>query len=65
MNNFLIAVGSYVSPLAAEAKTTAISIGPVTVDVGNTACKVPSALEYIAKAEARGATGIKRKTIRC
>ena len=40
-------------------------IGPVTVDVGNTACQVPFAPDYIRKAEKRGAVGKKRKTAKC
>ena len=65
MNSFVIAVGSYVSPLAEKAKATARRMGNVSVDVGDTACKVPLALEYIAKAEAAGKAGKKKKTIRC
>ena len=65
MNSFVIAVGSYVTPLADKAKGTARRIGNVSVDVGDTACKVPLAIDYIAKAEAAGKAGKKRKTIRC
>jgi 3-methyladenine DNA glycosylase AlkD len=65
MNNFVIAVGTYVKPLAKVAKDTAKRIGDVSVDVGETACKVPVAAEYIAKAEAAGKFGVKKKTIRC
>ena len=65
MNGFVIAVGSYVKPLLKQAKATAKEIGDVSVDVGDTACKVPVAAEYIAKAEAAGRVGQKKKTIRC
>src|SRR5580698_4675746 len=65
MNNFVIAAGTYVKPLAKLAKDTAKKIGDVSVDVGETACKVPVASEYIAKAEAAGKSGVKKKTIRC
>ena len=65
MNSFVIAVGSYVAPLSAKAKSAAKAMGVVMVDVGDTACKVPSALDYIAKAEAAGKIGKKKKTIRC
>ena len=65
MNSFVIAVGSYVRPLSALALQTAAKIGPVTVDMGGTACKVPSAAEYIHKVEKRGAIGKKRKTAKC
>jgi hypothetical protein len=44
MNGFLIAVGPYVQPLLARAKKSARAIGPVAVDMGDTACKVPDAL---------------------
>lgn len=65
MNGFVIAVGTYVSPLLADAKSAAIQMGVVSVDVGDTACKVPAANEYIAKAETAGKVGQKKKTIRC
>jgi len=65
MNSFVITVGSYVKPLLKQAKATANQLGIVTVDVGDTACKIPVATEYIAKMEANGKQGQKRKTIRC
>ena len=65
MNSFVIAVGSYVKPLSDLAIQTAKKIGAVTVDMGDTACKVPSAAEYIKKIEKRGAIGKKRKTVKC
>jgi len=65
MNSFVIAVGSYVTPLMKQARATAKTIGEVYVDVGDTACKVPLATEYIEKAEATGKAGKKRKAIRC
>jgi 3-methyladenine DNA glycosylase AlkD len=65
MNNFVIAVGTYVKPLAKQAKETAKRIGDVSVDVGETACRVPLATVYIEKAEAAGKAGVKKKTIRC
>jgi 3-methyladenine DNA glycosylase AlkD len=65
MNNFVIAVGCYVKPLLKQAKATAKRIGDVSVDVGETACKVPLAAAYIEKAEASGKAGVKKKTIRC
>jgi 3-methyladenine DNA glycosylase AlkD len=65
MNRFVIAVGSYVAPLSDIAKSTAQQIGEVYVDVGDTACKVPGALEYIAKVQARRGASAKKKTIRC
>jgi 3-methyladenine DNA glycosylase AlkD len=65
MNAFVIAVGSYVKPLLKQAKTAALQIGAVSVDMGDTACRVPLATAYIAKVEAAGRVGRKRKTIRC
>jgi 3-methyladenine DNA glycosylase AlkD len=65
MNGFVIAVGSYVRPLLKQAKAAARQIGAVSVDVGDTACKIPLATAYIEKIEAAGRVGQKRKTIRC
>ena len=65
MNGFVIAVGSYVKPLTKLAVETARKIGPVEVDMGNTACKVPFAPDYIEKARDRGRIGKKRRTVRC
>jgi hypothetical protein len=65
MNGFIIAAGSYVQPLTALALQTAAKIGPVTVDMGNTACKLPDASEYIKKVQKRGSIGKKRKTAKC
>ena len=64
MNDFVIAVGSYVKPLSAKAQAVAARIGEVKVDMGDTACKVPLASEYIKKTLAKGG-GAKRKSIRC
>lgn len=65
MNGFVIAVGGYVKPLLKQAKQVAKAIGPVSVDMGDTACKVPLASAYIEKIEAAGRVGKKRKTIKC
>lgn len=65
MNNFVICVGAYVKPLSADAIAAANKIGPVTVNMGNTACKVPFAPEYIEKAKARGSLTKKKKTVKC
>jgi 3-methyladenine DNA glycosylase AlkD len=65
MNSFVIAVGTYVQELTDLAVETGKKIGKVTVDMGKTACKVPSAPEYIDKAKKRGVVGKKRKTARC
>ncbi len=65
MNGFIIAAGSHVKPLTDYALQTAERIGEVSVDMGGTACKVPSAADYINKAVKRGSIGKKRKTVKC
>ncbi len=65
MNGFVIAVGSYVRPLLKHAKVAAKQLGTVSVDMGDTACKVPNAKEYIQKVETAGRVGKKRKTTKC
>lgn len=65
MNGFVIAMGCYVKPLKDFAVQVGQTIGPVTVNMGNTACKVPFAPDYIAKVERRGAIGKKRKGAKC
>jgi len=65
MNNFVISVGCYVAPLMDSAIKTAEKIGKVTVDMGETACKVPDAIPYIQKVQKRGTVGKKRKAARC
>jgi 3-methyladenine DNA glycosylase AlkD len=65
MNGFVIALGSYVQPLTALALQVAQQLGPISVDVGDTSCKVPFAPDAIEKVRARGAIGKKRKTARC
>ena len=65
MNNFMIAVGSYVTPLSGKAVAAARAIGEVPVDAGGTACKIPYAPEYIERVAKRGSIGKKRKTVKC
>jgi 3-methyladenine DNA glycosylase AlkD len=65
MNGFVIAVGTYVEPLHDFAKKTAAQIDRVSVNVGDTACKVPFAPEYINKAKLQGKVGRKRKSAKC
>jgi 3-methyladenine DNA glycosylase AlkD len=65
MNGFVIALGTYVPSLTDAALQAGKKIGKVTVDMGNTACKVPSIAEHIEKAQKRNAIGKKRKTARC
>lgn len=65
MNNFVIVVGGYIKELTKEASDTAKKNGKVTVDMGGTACLVPSATDYIKKMEAKGNIGKKKKTVKC
>ncbi|MCW3121203.1 MAG: alkylation repair enzyme [Flavipsychrobacter sp.] len=65
MNGFITAVGIYVKELHELAKQTAEKIGKLTIDVGDTACKVPYAIDYIEKAESKNSIGKKKKSARC
>ncbi len=65
MNAFIIAVGTYVPSLTEDAITIAERMGPVTADLGNNACQVPYAPDYIRKVEKRGGIGRKRKSAKC
>ena len=65
MNGFIISAGSFIVELTNYAQQTAKKIGEVYVDVGDTACKVPSAYDYIEKIKAKGMIGKKRKTVKC
>jgi len=65
MNNFVISVGAYLKPLSATAIEVGKKIGAFECDMGNTACKVPFAPDYIKKSIARGSLKKKRKTCRC
>jgi 3-methyladenine DNA glycosylase AlkD len=65
MNQFLIGLGSYVTPLTGHALAAAARVGTVVVDVGDTQCQIPDAASYIARVEARGNLGKKKKTAKC
>ena len=65
MNAFVISVGSYVAPLTDYAIGISEKIGEVNINVGDTACRVPNAKEYITKVRNKGTTGKKKKTVRC
>ncbi|WP_254411616.1 DNA alkylation repair protein [Dyadobacter diqingensis] len=65
MNGFVIAMGAHYEPLAEEAFVVAERIGQVSVNMGETACKVPFAPDYIKKTWAAGKRGSKKKTVRC
>lgn len=65
MNGFVISLGVYVSSLMAAAMEAAKKIGAVTVNMGDTYCKVPFAPDYIKKVKDAGRIGKKRKTFKC
>ena len=65
MNGFVIAVGTYIQSLSEKAYQIAQQIGRVRVDMGNTACKIPQATEYIDKVKAANRIGKKRKSAKC
>lgn len=65
MNGFVIAVGCYIPELSEKAKQVALAIGKVDVYMGDTACKVPTAADYIKKVEDKNSVGKKRKKARC
>ena len=65
MNGFLISVGSYVKALTDLAIQTGEEIGRIEADLGNNSCEFFHAPDHIRKAQARGAIGKKRKTLRC
>lgn len=65
MNHFVIAVGCGVAPLSDAALAAAESIGAVSVDHGDTACRTPFAPEYIGKVKRMGRIGRKKKTAKC
>ena len=65
MNGFVIGVGGYIKELTKDALEISKKIGDVYVDMEGTACKVPSAEDYIKKIEARGSIGKKKKTVKC
>ena len=65
MNSFIIALGSYVTALSADATAAAKKIGTVIVDMHGRACKVPDAAAYIDKAKSKGSLGKKKKVVKC
>lgn len=65
MNTFVIGAATYFNGLQEEALNVAEKIGKVHVNVGNTACKVPIATQYINKIVQKDKIGIKKKTAIC
>lgn len=65
MNNYVISLGAYVKETTNAAIDAGKKIGKVEVNMGKTACKVPSSPEYIKKIKDQGKIGVKRKTVKC
>lgn len=65
MNWFVIAVGSFVKSLTDTAIRVGTEVGPVSIDMGDTSCRVPFAPDSIEKVRKRGAIGKKRKSAKC
>ena len=65
MNGFVICVGCYVKSLTELALQIGEKIGPLTADLGDNACQIPFAPDYIRKVQKRGTIGKKRKTVKC
>lgn len=63
MNSFVISVGGYIDELTDKAIKCGELIGKVNVNMGNTACKVPSIVSYIEKMKKKGVK--KKKQARC
>lgn len=63
MNGFVIAVGGYVRELSPDALRIGERMGKLTIDMGNTACKVPYSPDYIQKMLDKGVK--KKKMARC
>lgn len=64
-NHFLISVGCGVESLTKEVVEIAKRIGPVSANIGNNQCQIPSIIDYIKKVEKRGYIGRKRKSVKC
>ncbi len=65
MNGFVITVGSCITSLTQKAMDVAYHVGKVSVNMGDTACKVPLAVDYIQKIVDKNNLGKKRKSARC
>ncbi|MEY2562990.1 MAG: hypothetical protein QOH88_1183 [Verrucomicrobiota bacterium] len=65
MNSFIIAVGCYVKSLTETAIELGEKLGPISVDMGDTSCRVPFAPDSIRKVQKRGTIGKKRMSAKC
>ena len=62
INASAVVVPKYAAEIA---DALAKKLGTVKVDMGDTDCKVPNALQMIEKIESMGRIGLKRKTMKC
>ena len=65
MNGFLISVGCYVPDLTEYCMALTDKFKSLKVEMHGTACKIPSAADYILKVRKMGRIGQKRKTVKC
>ena len=65
MNSFLICCGTWSTTHAEAALAASQAIGPVKVNMGDTACAVPDAPAAILKSRRGAAVAPKRRTARC
>ena len=65
INNFIIAMGTYIPELSEKAKAVANRIGKVKVEMPGVKCNVPVALKKIDNVIDKGRVGVKRKSARC
>jgi 3-methyladenine DNA glycosylase AlkD len=65
MNSFMIALGTQIPELTEKCIETSEQLGTIKVDMGNTACKIPDAGEYIYKVAEANRVAKKKKMVRC
>ncbi|MFA7274381.1 MAG: DNA alkylation repair protein [Crocinitomicaceae bacterium] len=65
MNGFLIALGSLSLNYCLQCQEMAQRIGKVEVNLGNTSCKVPNAVDYLEKIKTMNQLGKRKKTVKC
>ncbi len=65
MNGFVLTVGGTVGALTNHAMKIGKKMGKVSVNMGETACKVPFIPDYLEKMKDKNRIGKKKKTCRC
>ena len=58
-------VRALLGAVGVEVFSHVLQIGPVTANLGDNQCQIPSAPDYIRKVQKRGGIGKKRKTVKC